>query len=228
MTDESSEQRLDADSEDKKLEELVRYIRSLGLERLANDIAEERFARRLIESRIAYDYYAVQGQIWKSIEERALENSVSVQAALFDKASSYTNVVTTLGYAGFFSVWSLVSGELTRTENALVGFCLGISLLIFVLWTLIMTALITMNFRKYAIIDSSEFSTFDETLDAHKTAEEKINRANLRMQRYWPFQFILSSVSALVAGTIVLVELFLQIIGIEFDLLNTIFGGILK
>ncbi|MFX0547499.1 hypothetical protein ACEWPL_018425 [Roseovarius sp. S1116L3] len=88
--------------EDAKIDELVTYIRSLGLSDLANNISDEKFMRRMLDARVTYDYYALQSEIWNDRSERALEFAVSAQASLFDKAASYNNIVVTLGYAGFF------------------------------------------------------------------------------------------------------------------------------
>ncbi|MCW9043271.1 MAG: hypothetical protein OQK05_07995 [Pseudopelagicola sp.] len=224
MTDHEGNDDKKEQSADDKIEALTAYLVALGLEDLARDISEERFARRVVEARIAYDYHSLQSEIWKDRHDKALEFEVSRQAALFDKAATYNNVVVTLGYAGFFSVWSLVSQELSRTENAFVGLTLGFSLLVFIAWTLTNSTLLTVNFRRYAVIEGTEFSTFEEALDAHKSAEDKTKRAVLRLQRFWPYVFVSSTVPALAAGATVLAELLFQLGGVELRLVDRVWS----
>ncbi len=214
-------------SDEEKEEDIISYLRSIGATKFADFIAEERLVRRVLEARIEYDYYSWQAEIWKDREEKALEFAVSAQAMLFDKSANYNNVIVTLGYAGFFSVWSLVSDELTRNENAFVGLFLGVSLLLFVFWTLRVSVLLALNVRRYAVIAGTTFQTFDEELNAHKLAEERTTRAMLRAQRHWPFFFILTTLSGLVAGITVLAELFFQIVGIELDLVENLIAKML-
>ena len=211
-------------SDDQTLDSLIQYLRSLGVTNLADEISEERFARRILEGRVNYDYWMLQSEIWKDRHDKALESAVSLQASLYDKAASYNNVVITLGYAGFFSVWNLVSEELSRNENALVALLLGSSLLVFVCWTLLNSLFVTLNFKRYASILNQDFQTFDEELEAHRLVEDKTKRSVLRLQRFWPAVFLISALTGLLAGLLVMTELFLQISGIELNFAKTFWG----
>lgn len=210
--------------EDEKTEALARYIESLGLESLARDISEERIVRRILESRIAYDYYSVQSEIWKDRSEKALERAVSAQALLFDKAASYNNVVLTLGYAGFFAIWNIVSNQLKPAENAVIGLSLGISLGIFISWTILISVLLTLKVRRYAVIAGTEFNTLSDEIEAHKQAEDKAKRASFRLQRFWPFVFFDTVLTSLFPGLLLLLELLDFITGFEWDLTENIWN----
>lgn len=224
MTKNASEKQDQWKSEDEKIDALVTYIRSLGLEKLATDISEEKFMRRILDARISYDYHVLQSEIWKDRSEKALDWAVSVQAALFDKASTYNNVVLTLGYAGFFAIWSMVSAHLEKTENAFIGASLGLSLLLFICWTLLNSFLFTLNIRHYALIAGTEFDTYEDELEAHKKAEDKVNRAVLRLQRFWPLVFALTVITGLAPGLVLLVELLYQIGGVDLGIVEKVVG----
>ena len=219
-----SEHKTDERLEDERIDALARYIDALGLKDLARDISDERFMRRMLEARIAYDYYSVQSEIAKDRAEKALEWAVSAQASLFDKASSYNNVVLTLGYAGFFAIWNTVSEHLEPVENALVGLSLGTSLVTFIGWTILNSFLLTVNVRRYAVIVGTKFETFSDELEAHKQAEDKVKRANLRIQRFWPFVFLVTVITGFVPILLLLLELLDLIGGFEWDLAGTIWN----
>lgn len=203
--------------EDEEIARLRDYLERLGVFKLARDIEDEKFARRIVEGKAAIDYWSIQSAIGQERSEKALEWSISHQAALYDKAATYNNITITLGYAGFFTIWSRVADQLGPTENAFVGLTLGVSLLLFIGWTLAGSVLLTMNFRRYAIIVNQEFDSFDDELDAHKQAEDKVKRAALRMQRFWPFTFGATVIFALLPALLLLSELLLQVAGVDIS-----------
>lgn len=51
----------------------------------------------------------------------------------------YANVITLLGYGGFFALWSACAGRLTALSFALIGLAMGLSLLAFVGFELLKT-----------------------------------------------------------------------------------------
>ena len=219
MSDELQER---YDKEDAELQKIVSYLQKLGITQLAEDIHYEKHARRVVEYKVAADYWSLQAQISKDREEKALEWSVSVNAALYDKAATYINVVVTLGYAGFFAIWSQVAEQFEQAENAFIGLGLAISLILFVSWTLGTSIIITQKFRQYAILVDQEFDSFDEELEAHRHIEDKINRSALRLQRYWPAVFFTVVFFAVVPGIILLSELLFKVGGIDLGLVSLI------
>jgi hypothetical protein len=76
------------------------------------------------------------------------------------------------------------------------------------------------NIRRYAIIAGSEFKTHDEEIEAHRNAEDRINRANLIAQKQWPYIFAASILPAVVAGCYLFGEFILQIVGVDFTFLD--------
>lgn len=114
----------------------------------------------------------------------------------------------------------MVSGQLEKSENAFIGACLGFSLLLFICWTLLNSVLLTLNIRRYAIIAGTEFDTFEDELEAHKKAEDKVNRAVLRLQRFWPLVFAVSAITGLAPGVVLLAELLYQIGGVDLGIVE--------
>ena len=225
MTDANSEEtRAKWQAEDDELEILLGRLRQLGVHKLAHEISEERFARRVFESRMLYDYYSVQEAIWADRSNRALEDAVKAQSLLFDKAAAYNNVVSTLGYAGFFGIWTIVAPSLQASANAFVALMLGFSLAVFV-WSTISTSIrLAFNSRRFAIIAGSDFKTHDEEIQAHRNAEDKINRANLIAQKQWPYIFSASILPAVVAGFYLFGEFILQIVGVDYTFFDKLVG----
>ncbi|WP_187430439.1 hypothetical protein ROLI_006000 [Roseobacter fucihabitans] len=88
--------------EDRKVDALVDYVRSIGLERMARDISDERFVRRILDSQLWINSYNIQKSIEDERQTNIEERLITFQSQLFDKAASYNNIVITFGYAGFF------------------------------------------------------------------------------------------------------------------------------
>lgn len=69
---------------------------------------------------------------WAAAEKQVIAAQRDAMERLFDKSMSYSNLMVAAGYAGAFSAWSTTSPKLSDTANAVIGLCLGISLLIFI------------------------------------------------------------------------------------------------
>ena len=70
-------------------------------------------------------------------EKQRIEEQIAVNAAVFEKANAYMNIMILAGYAGFFTIWSFTNdllGDLTRISTALL---VGVSLIFYVFWEVI-------------------------------------------------------------------------------------------
>ena len=57
---------------------------------------------------------------------------VKLISTIYDKATSYTNIIIVAGYAGFFALWSNTKQFLTPFQARLAAVLMGISICIFV------------------------------------------------------------------------------------------------
>lgn len=227
MSEKNSSSSYDWLKNDEQTQKIIEYVARLGADKFADDIHDERIARRIFELRQVADYYSVQAEIWGDRSENALSNAIKVQAAMYDKAASYNNIVATLGYAAFFTIWTIVSPELSLATNGVIGLLLGASVLIFIGWTLFLSVLVTKSFSRYGVIAYSKFETFAEELEAHKKAEEQASLEVLKIQRWWPLQFSIATFSGFSAGVYLLVKLGLITAGFDPDFERIIFAPFL-
>lgn len=77
-------------------------------------------------------------EIKKLIRNQGLSDQISVLqqqkeilAHVYDKASAYTNIVMTVGYAAVFGIWQLMKDHLTYGQNLLVAVLVIISIMLF-------------------------------------------------------------------------------------------------
>lgn len=63
-----------------------------------------------------------------------LEDVIEIQTRLYEKASSYTNLVISVGYAGFYTTWAFLKDSLPREEMVLAALSMAVSIAFFILW----------------------------------------------------------------------------------------------
>ncbi len=210
MSDEEREE------EDSKIDALAKYIRNLGLDRMARDISDERFARRVVESKMVADYYSTNLEVWKLKEDRVVQEEVALVTGLFDKTSAYNNIVLTLGYAGFFAIWNNTRDSLSFTQNAWIGAFLGISLVVFIVWTLINSVIMVAAIGEKSSALNREFETRQDQVDALIDANVNLQKGTLKIQKHWPLVFGFTVFFGLGAGLYLLSILISQMVGFDW------------
>jgi hypothetical protein len=221
MTEKSNSSGIDELNSDEKIAKILHFLDEIGLERMADDISQQKFANRVVESQISANYWHTAVLLWEMKEDRLIQDVISIQSALFDKSASYNNIVSTLGYAGFFAIWSIVNKGLSFEQNAFVGMFLGLSLLIFIIWTLINSFLLTVGIRKRALFLSQERESRQDEIEAYRMAEASIDRMFLNIQKWWVYIFSLSTALGLIAGIFLLAVLLQQMIGFEWPYIKS-------
>lgn len=206
------------EQEDHDIEALVSYIRGLGLEGLARDISDERFARRILENQVWLNSYDIQKSIEDDRQANMEQRLLSFQSQLFDKAANYNNIVISFGYAGFFAIWNFVSNDLHAWDTSLIAVLLGSSLLVFIGWTLTIAFLNSFSTRRIAAVYSKEFENKEEKIEAIAFEEELINRQHMKLQKVWFFVFFFTVATGFLAGIALILLMLGQVIGFPFDL----------
>ena len=147
----------DKAEEDRKINTLVDYIRGIGLERMADDISDERFARRMTDNLLWINSYDIQKSIDEERQATIEQRLVAMQSQMFDKAANYNNIVITFGYAGFFAIWNFVSDRMHSWDTTAIALLLGSSLLVFIFWTLTVSFHNSLAMRKLTGVYLAEF-----------------------------------------------------------------------
>jgi len=203
-------------AEDAKVNELCDYLKSIGLKDFAEEIWDLKHANRLAELSASIRYSELSGHLWELWEDKLLETEISVQSAIFDKSISYNSVILTLGYAGFFSIWNIVSDDLSLVANSWVGLLLGASLIVFVVWTLLSSIVLTRHIGKRAKLIQNEYETRQEMIKAFTSVHADVSKFALRMQILWPYMFSFSALTGLGAGAFLCAKLVEHVVGVEF------------
>lgn len=119
----------------------------------------------------------------------------AVQRSGLQELSQYNNIVMTVGYAGFFGLWSLVK-ELQPewpSSFAMAALCMAISLMVFVLWEVG-----TMGARTVCHSSPTDFVGADHWL--RRGSQSLLHW----LDKAWPIQY-LAAVAAGLAGYLCLV-----------------------
>lgn len=117
-------------------------------------------------------------------------------STLYDKASSYTNLIMAAGYAAYFAMWSntapLISHCLARVSAALML----VSLLAFIFWEVAKMILIALNNKNLSKVALAPLNEFDTLLQTHQIKEQKLMT---RLAIAWPVMLFIAIPTALIA-----------------------------
>jgi hypothetical protein len=142
---------------------------------------------------------ALRGQVKRlsSVElqmDRQREHYRAVLTDHYDKATSYYNVVFTVGYAGIFTTWSLTAPAMNRLQNAWVAGLALLSLFFFVGWEIAKAVQGSMTARRLAKLSESDSLAFEANAKELHRAE---NRDDELFAKGWVFALVGSLVPGL-------------------------------
>ena len=107
------------------------------------------------------------GEELKILNEKR-EWLLKATSTLYDKSTSYTNLIMAAGYAAYFAMWSntspLISHRLARVSAALML----TSLLVFIFWEVSKMILISLNNKNLAKVALAPLNEFDSLLQAQQ------------------------------------------------------------
>jgi hypothetical protein len=106
------------------------------------------------------------------------------QAALFDKASTYTKVIIGLGYGGFFAAWSGTKQHLSPRLVVSSALLVTISLVLFIVYEIYQTtviSLLSIEFSKAVDHNPAELPT---AMDTYRVKSRKLIRPMLAVWKY--------------------------------------------
>lgn len=141
--------------------------------------------------------------------KKLIDLMVDVQARLFDKAAAYNNLVVSLGFAGFLTIWVWSRDILHPWDSNLVLLLLGSSLFLFILWNVISSFLISRQNIKLGKIVSSNLPAATK-IERIEVAEAEIRKWSLKYYAAWYFVFVLAATSGFIAGLLLLLVIGLR------------------
>lgn len=134
------------------------------------------------------------------VEASMMNHDRAVQAwdKLLTHQTYYANTILLLGYGGFFALWAVCAGKMTKPWFGVSGFLMGVSILAFVLFELAKVFGLSMVAQRIGTRgeDGRPFTEAD-ALEASSEMEQKINR-------WWLPAFLLSAATGLASGIMVL------------------------
>ena len=125
------------------------------------------------------------------------ETLAAYHARLMEASSGYNQIVVLGGYAGFFTVWAATAADLPRWLVLLSGGLMGISLAIYVGWTVVGMIMLRAHSQRMMDEIAKGIEGFFERVEA---AEAKGIAASNNLMRFWKPILWSAGVPALIAA----------------------------
>ena len=130
-----------------------------------------------------------------------LEFYTSLQARLYDKASTYTNLIIVAGYALFFTFWGNIKSEVDVFWGKISVILLIISVLFFIMWEIGMMIFTSLNFKKINTLNRVSPDKFETEMNKMKKEEEKFQ---IVLSRIWFLELLVTIIPGIL-GVFILV-----------------------
>lgn len=154
---------------------------------------------------------------------RLVDFQTEVQSQLFDKTATYNNIVVSIGYAGFISLW-IWAREITHPwDAAFTALLLGTSLFFFVLWNVVTTFIISTQNIKLAKVITKHHPTAALKLVELETCEKDLQKVSLKYYATWYFVFVITAITGFLSGGILIVLIAIKLLGLDFGI-HTVFA----
>ncbi len=192
-------------------------MESLGQYRIAQEIRHEKFLSRVVDSTLLAQRWEFEARFLEEREDDLQNRILEFQSKSFDKIQSYNNFIVTLGYAGFFAIWSFTNSSLAEVDRILIALLLGFSIIIFIYWTLTQSFRLTLMSREAARVLATDFNSRDEFQQAWREYELSLAKKVAENQKAYPAYFICSAGTGFLAGTYLLILLAAKVANIPFS-----------
>jgi hypothetical protein len=162
-------------------------------------------------------------EVHEETNKKILEFQVTAQSQLFDKAATYNNIVVSLGYAGFISIWTWAQETLHPWDAMFSALLIGVSLFFFVLWNVVTTFIVSINNMKLSKILSKAHSSPTLKLLELDEQSREIEKRVLKYYATWYVIFLITAITGFVSGAILIILIGLKILGSNFGV-HSLFG----
>ena len=207
----------DREQEDRHDIQLSAYLRSIGATSLAAELDDLRFRNRIVEHQLWLESHHAKISEQELHREKYDQRLIENQAALFDKAQAYNNFVVTLGYAGFFGIWATVRGSMNPWDVKLLAVILGISLLLFIVWTIIQMLAVMKGTVALGEVIGTPHSSMEDHINAIVAQELENKRQTIRLQKMWRWFFVSTVITGFSAAIGLILLLMMDLLEIPFS-----------
>ena len=139
--------------------------------------------------------------------EKAKNRIIEIHSKLFDKASSYSNLILLGGYAGAFTIWNYTKPQLPLKANIVSAILLGISLAVFIWFEVFKMMVGVFHYRRVTATLTTATSAQD-FLEKWRQIELTTAKKNLTSTRVWEICLVICAFSG-VSGDSSILQLFL-------------------
>lgn len=126
-------------------------------------------------------------------------------AAHYEKASGYANLIVSAGYAALIVAWSTTFRDIDKGYAMIVGALALTSLLLFIGWEILKMIASALEISRRATILGKADS---ELLDALEADLDRNSPLNSIVERGWKWQLFLALPTGLASGVILIVQVF--------------------
>lgn len=142
----------------------------------------------------------LQRKINEQEAEKFIAEQIEIQSQLFDKAASYNTVVVSLGYAGLLSIWAWGRDRLNDHDAVILVAMLGLSLMIFVFWTVLSQFILSRHHIKRAEILGNINVSGSQKLKQLTQYDQAAKQRSLRFLAAWYWIFLAASLLGFISG----------------------------
>jgi len=131
---------------------------------------------------------------------------VKLISTIYDKATSYTNVIIVAGYAGFFALWSNARQFPTPFQAKSAAVFMGVSICVFVLFEIYKMTLTGYHLSMKAKIlqEQDTLASPIILLDRLDEIDQQMRRYNISFIKAWLIWLFIAIITALAGSAILL------------------------
>ena len=138
----------------------------------------------------------------KEDHEKKIDALIKIQAAIFDKAAAYTNLVIVAGYVAFYAVWSKSEAYLPDTWFILSALLVTFSALTFICFEVFKSLINREAFKHLIEVVNAPQGQIDKKLEEQKTREAQLTA---RVMRAWIVVFPVTLFTGLGGAALLLI-----------------------
>ncbi|RBO82646.1 hypothetical protein [Marinomonas aquiplantarum] len=147
---------------------------------------------------LAKNFNVISNQQARMVNNENIKLAKEMFTHSYEKGSSYSNLIIIAGYIGFFTLWGSLRKELPSWAILVSGFCILLSLLIFICFELYKMIELSIKMNR---ISKRLQNSFENTIAEVKIIEEN---SALRSSRVWIYTLIPTVFFGLSAGFVLL------------------------
>ncbi|NIA07839.1 MAG: hypothetical protein GWP14_09460 [Actinobacteria bacterium] len=137
----------------------------------------------------------------QQIVNNIVDMQIKILAAIYDKATTYTQLIIIVGYASFFGIWSFVKGYISEKCVLWSAIFMSVSVTIFVLFEvckMIYTSWFLLK-RDSTLKNIQNMDDPQKILDALRRHDKQVQRTTVRWGKFWCWIIVPTVLFAVIA-----------------------------